>query len=288
MAVTCFVTVSALGQSEVGIIDHIRVLVRDINASREVYRDVLGFGLPRPEPIVFQEGSAHDGARLADDTIVELIGVVDREKLAKVRPWIVEFLQHQQGAHSVGVLVSSAKDVSDRLHSRGIEAPVFNLVRGEPGDKPILLVTPKLPHLPEGSIFFVQYPPRNVNVQSLQPAVQSNTAEGIQAVWIVVKDLKKASGDVKALGFRPVRSLKSEILGAEGREFATGHGSIVLLRATRTGPVTQFARERGEGVMGLTLTVGNLANARALIEKNTKHSLLTYRGFYGNSISSSW
>ena len=273
-----------MGQSEAGTIDHVRILVRDISASRQVYRDVLGFDLPRAEPFVYQEGSTHDGTLLADNTYVELIGIVDREKLLKARPWIVEFLQQQQGPHSVGWLVSSAKNVSDHLQSQGIDAPIVNLARANHADKTVLLVTPKLPHLPDGAIFFLEYPPKIASTTPSQlPVRQPNTAEHIAAVWIVVNDLKKASADVRALGFRPVRSLRSKILGADGREFAAERGSIVLLHARRNGPAAQFARERGEGVLGFTLTVTDLAKARALLEKNTKRRLFTYRGFYGNS-----
>ncbi len=149
---------SALGQSETGGIDHVRVLVRDIVAAQNQYRSVLGFDMSRAEPNIYQEGSAHNGAAFTDGTYLELIGIADREKLLKSRPWIVDFLQDHQGAHSVGIGVTSAKDVADRLQSRGIEAPVFNLTGYRPGAKPILLVTPKLVNLPNGAIFFVEYP----------------------------------------------------------------------------------------------------------------------------------
>ena len=173
-----------------------------------------------------EEGSAHNGtSHLSDGTYLELLGVVDREKLLKVRPRIVNFLQDHEGAHSVGLLVPSAKEVSDRLESRGIEAAIFNLVRGKPGDKPVLLVTPKTEHLPEGAIFFLEYPPKSVkSPQSQPPVTQPNTAESIVAVWILVMDLSKASEDAEALGFRQARSLESQTLRAQGRQFETGRG----------------------------------------------------------------
>ncbi len=284
LVVTCFGAVQALGQSAGGSIDHVRVLVRDVNASREEYRKVLGFGLPRAEPLILPEGSAHDWTNLADNAYVELIGIVDREKLLKVRPWIVEFLRLHEGAQSVGLLVASAKDVSQHLQSRGIDAPIFELARSKPGEKPVLLVTPKMPHLPEGAVFFLEYPPRiTSNTPNPIPVLQPNTAEKILAVWIVVNDIEKASEDVLTLGFRPVRRLKSKTLGADGREFATDLGSIVLLHAKGKGPVAQFARERGDGVMGFTLSVTELEKARALIGQNTKRRLSSYHGFYGTS-----
>ena len=218
---------SALGQSETGSIDHVRVLVRDIVAAQNQYRGVLGFDMSRAEPIIYQEGSAHNGAAFTDGTYLELLGIADREKLLKSRPWIVDFLQDHQGAHSVGIIVTSAKEVADRLQSRGIEAPLFNLIRSRPGAKPILLVTPKLVNLPNGAIFFVEYPAQ----QSAQTVVQPNTALGTVAVWIMVKDLEKAVKESETLGFHPGRLLDFKALGARGCELDTGRGKILLLEA---------------------------------------------------------
>jgi catechol 2,3-dioxygenase-like lactoylglutathione lyase family enzyme len=272
---------SALGQAETGSIDHVRILVHDIAAAQNQYRNVLGFDLSREEAFTYPEGSAHNGAKLTDGTYVELIGVADREKLLKSRPWIVDFLQNHQGAHSVGMIVTSAKDVADRLQSRGIEAPIFNLVNPHRGAKPILLVTPRLVNLPDGAIFFVEYP---VQV-SAQTVVQPNTTEGTVAVWIVVKDLEKASQESESLGFHAGRLVEFKNLGARGRELETGRGKILLLEANSLGkPTADFVRERGQGMMGFTLAVGDIARAQSLIGEKTKRTFSTYDGIYGKSL----
>jgi catechol 2,3-dioxygenase-like lactoylglutathione lyase family enzyme len=272
---------SALGQSETGGIDHVRVLVRDIVAAQSQYRSVLGFDMSRAEPIIYREGSAHNGAAFTDGTYLELLGIADREKLLKSRPWIVDFLQDHQGAHSVGIIVTSAKEVADRLQSRGIEAPLFNLIGSHPEAKPILLVTPKLVNLPDGAIFFVEYPAQ----QSAHTVVQPNTAQGTVAVWIMVKDLEKASKESEALGFHPGRLLDCKALGARGRELDTGRGKILLLEANSLEkPAANFFRERGQGVMGLTLAVGDIAKTQSLIGENTKRKFSLYDGIYGRSL----
>jgi hypothetical protein len=77
--------------------------------------------------------------------------------------------------------------------------------------------------------------------------------------------------------------VSSKALGAEGREFAIGSGRIVLLHATGEGPVAQFQRTRGEGVMGFTLAAADLKQARAIVEQGVKHVLNPYEGLYGTS-----
>jgi 4-hydroxyphenylpyruvate dioxygenase-like putative hemolysin len=271
---------SAVGQSEMASIDHVRILVHDIAAAENQYRSVLGFDMTRTEPVLYPEGSLHNGAALTDGTYLELIGIADRDKLLKSRPWIVDFLKDRQGAHSVGMIVASAKDVADRLQSRGIEAPVFSLVSHHPGTKPILLVTPKLVNLPDGAIFFLEYPQQ----VSAQTTVQPNTTQGILAVWIVVEDLEKASQESQTLGFHPGRLLEFKNLGARGRELETGRGKILLLEATSSGkPTANFFRQRGQGVMGFTLAVGDIAKAQSLIGEKTTRSFPTYDGSFGKS-----
>jgi catechol 2,3-dioxygenase-like lactoylglutathione lyase family enzyme len=277
-----FAAASSWGQSNDLKIDHVRVLVQDIGACQDVYRNTLGFNLTHADAVVYQEGSAHNTARLADGTYLELIGIANRERLLTARRWIIDFLQDHQGAHSVGVLVPSAKLVSDHLQSSGIDAPIYNLFSSRPGDNPVLIVTPKLANLPDGAVFFLQYPQESLERRSsLPPPENINTARGILAVWIVVNDLNSASNDAKALGFRPVRS---QALGTTGREFETGRGKIVLLQGRAPdGPAARFTRDRGDAVVGISLAVDDLGQARELIEKNSKRIIESYPGYYGNS-----
>jgi catechol 2,3-dioxygenase-like lactoylglutathione lyase family enzyme len=267
-------------QSVLGSIDHVRILVRDIDKARDAYHK-LGFDLA-PEPAILPEGSAHEAMWLIGHTYLELIGVADREKLLQQRPWIVEFVEQHQGAHSVGLAVPSAEDLANRLRSRGIDAPVSRLLP-KAGAKPFIHVTPKLPHLPDGALFFTQKPPRNVGSAQQADPRQPNSAERILAVWILVKDLKKAGSDIRSVGFHPLRSVSSKALGVKGKEFAANGGSLVLLHAIGSGPASTFARDRPEGVMGVSLMVADLAAARTLVEKNANRNFSTYRGFYGDS-----
>lgn len=274
---------SLFGQSEAPALDHVRVLVNDIGAAQNAWH-TLGFDMRRPEASVFQEGSVHNSAPLSDGTYLELIGIADRDKLMKSRPWIVDFLQHYQGAHSVGIIVTSAKDVADRLQSLKIEAPLFTLVGSNPQAKPVLLITPKLENIPNGAIFFVEYPWQRTSPTSAAQFVQPNTAQSTIAVWILVKDLEKATKDMELLGFHSGRISDFKNLGARGREYQTGHGSILLLEPTSSGEsAPDFSHVRGEGVMGVTLAVGDLAKAQSLVEGNTRRKLRSYDGIYGKS-----
>jgi len=166
------------------------------------------------------------------------------------------------------------------LQSQGIDAPLFTLIGSHPEAKPVLLITPKLANLADGAIFFVEYPWRSSPAQVSQP----NTAQGTIAVWILVKDLEKASKDVEKIGFHFGRLLKFDVLGARGREFDIGDGRILLLESDSPGKsAADFTRERVQGVIGLTLSVSDLRKGQSLLEENTHRKLPTYVGIYGKS-----
>jgi len=45
----------AFGQSDAGTIDHVRLLVHDMGACQDVYRNTLGFNLTRAEAVAYRE-----------------------------------------------------------------------------------------------------------------------------------------------------------------------------------------------------------------------------------------
>jgi len=48
-------------------------------------------------------------------------------------------------------------------------------------------------------------------------------------------------------------------------------------------PAADFSHERVQGVIGLTLAVGDLGKAQSLLEENTPRELPTHDGIYGKS-----
>jgi catechol 2,3-dioxygenase-like lactoylglutathione lyase family enzyme len=280
-------TAFALGQvwrsDSPGPIDHVRILVRDMADARADFHDRLGFDFRSGQAIMLPEGSAHDAMWLANRSYLELIAVADREKLMRERPWIVEFLDRHQGAHSIGLSIASAAEFSEKLRAHGIDAPVSTLLNRS-GGAPFHNVTPKLPHLPEGVIFFTEYPSNKSSAKPEPPVHHANSARRILAVWILVNNLRGAIDDMRGLGFPEVRSVKSSALAAEGIEFGTQRGSIILLRPIGSGPASEFEKNRGAGVMGVTLQVEGLDAARSFVKRNDNRDSSTYQGFYGSSI----
>ena len=58
---------------------------------------------------------------------------------------------------------------------------------------------------------------------------------------------------------------------------------MLLQGTTSDGPTARFVRDRDEGVMGMSLEVGDFAKAQALIETNAKRSFAPISGFTGRA-----
>lgn len=270
---------ASAGDSPVGELDHIRVLVRDIGAARNSCLFGLGFVSPVAAPVIYPEGSAHDAAAFTAGGNFELFGIADRDGMMKSRPWMVEFLDRYEGAHSAGLKVASADASAARISAAGIEAPLFTLAR-KADAPPVRLVTPKFRHLPEGSVFFVQYPPRTTPLPDFP---QPNTATELLSAWIVVSDVGKAGPELESIGFRRLREVASAVIGGSGVEYAADRGNVVLLSppGSRDSPVAAFVRDRATGVMGFTIRVANLEAAKSHAAKHLGHEPAVATGWYG-------
>ncbi len=76
-----------------------------------------------------------------------------------------------------------------------------------------------------------------------------------------------------------------DALEAKGREVQAGAGSILLVAGASTkNPVTPWLESRGESVMGITLEVADLEQARRALQARLHRDLPVYEGAFGRSI----
>ncbi len=264
-------------------IDHVIVIIRDLEATARTYTDVLGF-------TVRQGGSFPGGLRnravLFSSTYLEFLSMDPSQ--APPDDEIVRLLKEREGGYGLGLSVSSAQHTADALRARKFEVtgPAGSSYTPE-GSKAVQTalwqtVSIKKPVLPFEPIFFIQY--ATARARSRLPEHQ-NTAVDVHSVWIGVKDLETATKGYGALGLRPGRKLGIPRLVAKGREIAAGQGVILLLQATDTkGPLASYVARYGEGVIGMSIEVRDIKFARSLLRNSTKEAFNPYKGPYGKSI----
>ena len=273
-------------------IDHIGIFVRDLQETYRVYSEVLGFKM-------FPGGSFPDGVRgggvLFEKNYLEVLTVdpatANGQALERVK-----FLDKHQGAVFLALTVSSVQQTTDNLRRRGfaIKTPTGGSMTPAGGTKPkaefYRIVNLGKAVLPVET-FFIEYLKTAVDKPDLNAASLAgyrehpNTAIGIRAVWVAVNSLEAATRSFEAIGLRAGRQVSCTYIQGSGREIEAGEGRILLLQADgRTGKVREFLRQRGEGIMGVTLEVRNLELARKLVEKQINAILIPYSGAYGRSI----
>ncbi len=271
-------------------IEYVVIAVRDIEAAKDTYRDVLGFNFPAKGKVnVSSSGTKNSAAPLEKGGNVELSAIDDLVKAKQNRPARVEFLARRgEGAETIVFDIPSAEETVGFLRSRGFEV-------ADPRPHPVRRVVtffrstyPK--HLATELVFF-EFADRAAREERIRQAVaegkrrQVNTAVGIEAVWVVVDDLNAAVRAYGSIGLSTGKKREFRHLGANGQEIQTGRGKIVLLKPkSKGGSAASFLAEQGEGIMGLSVEVSSLRTARALLEKNTSRKFSTYAGAYGDSI----
>lgn len=274
-------------------VDHVGLAVTDLRAAARTFQQRLGF--ERPIPGHLPNGIDNVNFYFEDATYLELLTCYDRQKA----DWLAWFLdRYTEGGNFVVLSVASAADTAAFLRGRGVptEAPSAGSIEiqgGRPGGTWRTLFFQRSP-LPGSPLYFIEYP-RDARADFLRKLEDRevrrlsfrhrNTAVGIRAVWLAVRDLEGAAAAYAAIGLERGPAVSVERLGARGVAFRAGLGQLLLLSPTAAdGPVAAFLGRRGPGVLGMSIEVRDLAAAQRAVSEGTGRTLAAYAGPLGRSI----
>jgi catechol 2,3-dioxygenase-like lactoylglutathione lyase family enzyme len=194
------------------------------------------------------------------------------------------FLEHHEGAKFYGTQVFDAARAVAFLDGAGY--PNIGPIPASPltiqstgqvvGLTPLwssIILTAKL--APDNSNFFLAYDEPQVHqlfvdFPVLAPRPHPNSARRIDTVWLVVSDLAAAVDFYTGLGLE-VRTDQERIgyLGGLGTRVRCHNATLVLLQPAGPGLVADFAADRGEGILGVSIEVRDLGVAHRLVQGNT-------------------
>ena len=207
----------------------------------------------------------------------------------------LDFLTHHEGAKFYGTEVLNAAHAATFLTNAGysntglIPAPPLTVestgqvIGTTPLWQEIVLLGPLAP---DNSNFFVDYDEAQiqqmfVQVPALAPRPHPNTAKKIHTLLLVVSNLDSAIAFYEGLGLEVhSRHQRIDYLGARAATVLYPHGTVTLLEPDGPGLAADFAADRGEGILGVSIEVANLHTAQSLIHHNTGLPLhiFDYRG----------
>jgi catechol 2,3-dioxygenase-like lactoylglutathione lyase family enzyme len=270
-------------------IDHVGPLVRleNFDVAANVWTQQLGFSLT---PVLLNPlGAKNRLIWFSDQTYLEILAFTELNEFTA--PFLA-FLEHHEGAKFYGTEVVDAAQAIAFLNGAGyanvgpIPAPPLTIEStGEvvgltPLWRSIILLSPVAP---DNSNFFLDYDEAQVQQMfmefpALAPQPHPNTAEKIDTLWLVVSDLDAAIAFYEGLGLEVrFKHKKIHYLGARGAEVRYHNNTLALLKPDGPGLVADFAADRGEGILGVSLEVGDLETAHDLIAGNTGLTLQTFK-----------
>jgi hypothetical protein len=281
----------SLGQGTA--LDHVGLAVRNLDNVERLFTTGLGFTSAGRNRL--PNGLDNVTIWFPDTTYLEIVTPYDAQKA----PEITSFLQRTEGGRFFALKVGSAQAAADSLRSWNlqIDGPQSMPVTLEGADETppemFWLVSFREAVVPSDPLFFIQYNQAALDqlnlehpeLNPLRSASHANTATGLRSVWMAVTNLGSAVASLESLGFTADTLMSFPSLRAQGRVVRTQRGDILLLTSSEGGPVAGFLRERGDGVMGVTLRVRDLAQARAAISRVTRQPPPVSTGIYGAGVA---
>jgi catechol 2,3-dioxygenase-like lactoylglutathione lyase family enzyme len=270
-------------------IDHVGPLVRleNFDAAVNVLTQQLGFSAT--PALLSPLGAKNRLIWFNDLSYLEVLTFTERNDFTAP---FVDFLEDHEGAKFYGTEVVDAAQAITFLTGAGypnvgpVPAPPLTIEStGEVvGLSPLwnsIILTSRV--APDNSNFFLDYDETQVNQMFvdfpvLAPRPHPNTAQKIDTLWLVVSDLDAAIDFYEGLGLK-VRSKHKKIhyLGGRGAEVEYHNATLALLEPDGPGLVADFVAERGEGIMGVSIKVGNLHTALSLVNHNTGLNLHSFK-----------
>lgn len=270
-------------------IDHVAALVRpeSFDAAGEVWTEDLGFALT---PALLSPVGARNRLIWFED--LSYLEIVTFTELNGFTAPFLAFLEDHEGGKFYGTDVADAAQAMAFLTGAGYPnvgpIPAGPLTIEETGE--VLGLIPLWESIvltervaPDNSIFFLDYNEAQVQQMFIEypataPQPHRNTAQKIDTLWLVVSDLDAAIDFYEGLGLEvKFKNKKTHYLGARGAEVRYNNNTLALLEPEGPGLVADFAAERGEGIMGASIQVGDLDTALALVNGNTGLDLKSFK-----------
>ena len=273
-------------------IDHVASLVRPENfdAAANVLTRQLGFSAT--PALLSPLGAKNRLIWFKDRSYLEIATFTERNEFTA--PFL-DFLEHHEGAKFYGTQVVDAAQAVAFLTGAGYPnvgpIPASPLTIESTGE--VVGLTPLWGSIvltarvaPDNSNFFLDYDEAQVHKMfvdfpALAPRRHPNTAQKIDTLWLVVSDLDAAIEFYEGLGLE-VGSKHKRIpyLGGRGAKVKYHNNTVTLLEPDGPGLAADFAAERGEGILGVSIQVGSLDTALSLVNRKARLNLhsFTYKG----------
>ncbi len=230
-------------------IDHIPIVVKNIDSVKKTLSETLGFKI--------KEGKEHLGIKncfikFQDGTYLEFIKVVD--SLQAMGNYYANFLKNRQGGSSLAISVKSTDNVIRFLQEKNIPFEI---------DSNRIWKTLE----PKGyQLFFIEYNNKNWK-DSKTNTTHFNKALSLKTTYMIDTGLQQYENKYKQLGF--FEGKKGAILGIPYKTLLIGQSKLCLLNAAKAKRIISiFNTQQFFGICGYEIKVSSLKELERIIPKS--------------------
>jgi hypothetical protein len=230
-------------------IDHIPIVVKNIDAVKKILSENLGFKI--------KEGKEHLGikncfVKFQDGTYLEFITVVD--SLQAMGNYYANFLKNSLGGSSLAISVKSTDKVIKFLNEKNIPFEI---------DSNGIWKTLE----PKGyELFFIEYNNKNWK-DSKNYTTHFNKALSLKATYMIDADLKQYEKKYKKFGFS--EGTEGAFLGVPYKTLLIGQSKLCMLNASKAKRIiSTFNVKKLFGICGFEIKVSSLKELERVIPKS--------------------
>lgn len=270
--------------NEIGL-DHALLWSSD-NLAAEKRLEQLGFTLSQKAGS-YGAGISNKFVWFKNRSFIEFLWLSDPAKTKVEAPKEYAFVTSYGGSNAFGVSVADADQTYVELNKAGLEPEKPGAEAWDPdgpdGPKKPIVNEWRFMFLKEGSLpgnpFFVQY---TLSADAPVTKTHPNGAQKLSAVWVVVRDLKRAKAKYQRAQFVEASSFTS--LGAKAVSLSAGQGEIFLVQPEKDGAFSASLKARGDHVHGISVQVADLDLTAKLLKQQFNGIMSTSAGRFGRSI----
>lgn len=229
-------------------IDHVPIVVRDLEAARHFWGDVLQFTI---KPGKVHEGIHNFFVKFPDGTYLEFITPVD--STAEIGRYYTHFLRQRAGGTSLALSVTSADSVMRALQQHHIRFdssanPVWTSIEPQGAD-----------------LFYIHYNNKNWKERATY-TTHPNQSLALTQVWWIAQQPSQDIEHFTQLGLRPSRATSK--LAIKVQALQAGTNQLTIITPQQAQRITRLPdNTTHQGIRGFSIEVKSLQHISTLIQQ---------------------
>lgn len=235
-------------------IDHIPIVVNDLEKVKKVFKNQLHFTIKEGKP---HEGIKNCFVKFQNGTYLEFIEPID--SLQTIGKYYSNFLKTRQGGTFLAISVANSEAIKKILNEKNIQyaadsSTIWQTIEPNKSD-----------------LFFIEYADKNWK-ENTTNTTHSNSANSLKATYILTNNFETEITKYKTFDFDEVGNGK--YLETPYKLFKIGNSSLYLLDGTKSNKINQLMNnENLQGICGFEIKVSSLKVLNRMASQNENISI---------------